>query len=639
MRALSGLFLILMICAGPLRAAAFDPDWGTLGVFSAATNCAQCHRASTDQDAAVAPVMRYPASDSGTDISPPALWRHSVMAHAFDDPYYRAAVEDEATVLPGLAGFIEDKCLTCHAPMARTHAHMAGVDLVQDASCPLADGCYRMATAELQDPARAGISCTLCHQVRDAGLGTPASFSGGFQIAAPGDVEAMTLYGPYQNPHQGGATLMFNTTGYTPQFGQQMTGSGHCASCHTLYTPVVDIDTGTATGAEFLEQGPFLEWQNSVYTAGGAKATECQGCHMPDPDPGLYRTRIAVRPDGAVNAMWPERSPFFTHTMAGGNTYLLELLRDNRVPFGIDTSTTVAGFDAQIAATRNLLQTATDLAISRTGIVNDTLTVDVRVANRTGHKFPTSFPSRRAWVHLTVRDATGRAIFESGAADANGRISTDAAHLAAGCLAPDKPAGFDSSVCYEPHRDVIDDPAQVAVYEAVLGDTNAAITYILLYADAYLKDNRLPPEGFTTAQAGAIEPQTLPVGTAGDADFNRAGGAEGSGTDTVHYRVALAGTSEPYTVDAELLFQSVRPGFVYGLSSNTTRVNDFKTLYQNQPPTVETLASDSAVAGVPPVVAGGGGGGCSLGGAGRFDPLWPGLLLAALAGLARRRRA
>ena len=33
--------------------------------------------------------------------------------------------------------------------------------------------------------------------------------------------------------------------------------------------------------------------------------------------------------------------------------------------------------------------------------------VDVAVANLTGHKLPTAYPSRRAWLHVTVRDDAG----------------------------------------------------------------------------------------------------------------------------------------------------------------------------------------------------------------------------------------
>ena len=201
--------------------------------------------------------MRFPLADTGADVSPGHQWQHSVMAHAFNDPYFRAAVEDEVSVFPALQGLIEDTCLGCHTPMAHTHAHQNDVDLVQDASCGLADGCYRFSTALTQDHAREGVSCTLCHQVRADNLGTPASFSGNFSIADAGDAGAFSIYGPYQNPHNGGANLMFNNSGYTPLFGSHMTTSGHCASCHTLYTPTIDVDTGLPTGSEFLEQGGF----------------------------------------------------------------------------------------------------------------------------------------------------------------------------------------------------------------------------------------------------------------------------------------------------------------------------------------------------------------------------------------------
>lgn len=634
-------FATATVTSPPATGAAYDPAWGSVGVFTDAQTCAGCHRASAS--GVTPPVMRDPDAQ-GEDVSPPNQWRHSIMAHAFNDPYFRAVVEDEATLFPALAGLIEDTCLTCHAPMARTHAHQAGTDLQQDGTCTLPDGCYRLSGAAARDPAREGVSCTLCHQVRDENLGTAASFSGHYSIATAGDAGAFSIYGPYQNPHPGGSNLMQNNTGYTPQFGVQMTASGHCATCHTLFTPVLDADTDTPTGDEFLEQGAYLEWLNSVYATGASEERQCQDCHMPDPAPDSYSTRIAVQPNGSVNLTWPERSPFFTHSMVGGNTHILELLRDNRSALGIDASTTAAGFNEKIAQTRTLLsQHSATLAITQAALSGDELAIDVRIANLTGHKLPTGYPSRRMWLHITVRNSDDQVVFESGAPDAQGRLSADNQYLTGDCLAVDKPAGFDNSGCFEPHRDLIDRNDQIAIYEPVMADNNGHITRVLLHAGSYIKDNRLPPEGFTLAQADSIEMQTRPVGVSSDTDFNREAGREGSGSDTVHYRIAPATADTAYRVEAQLLYQAISPGFVDGLHGTGTLVTDFKQMHAQNPSVVETLATASvAISGSTPPVGddgdndSGGGGGCTLAShPGATDPL---LTLAVLLLVARALR-
>jgi hypothetical protein len=575
------------------QATEFVPNWGTVGVFSAAETCGTCHRASNDQDPNTPTVMRYPLQDNGEDISPTTQWRHSMMAQAFNDPYYQAKVQEETHLFPELAGFIEDKCLTCHSPMGRTNAHQTETNLKKDATCPKDDGCYRLDTASEDMAAREGVSCTLCHQIQDRELGTDEAFSGDYHVADADDSNAFTIYGPYQNPLTG---PMRNNSAYTPQAGNHITGSALCASCHTLYTPSLDVATGAPTGNNFLEQAPYLEWQNSIYTTGSVQAQQCQDCHMADPQPDVYASRIAVQPNGAVNQNWPTRSPIATHSMVGGNTHILELLRDYRDVLGITNSTTENGFNEKIAQTRNLLQNkAAALAISSMNIMNDQLNVDVRVTNNTGHKLPTGYPSRRVWIQLTIKNANNQIIFESGKPDTNGYISTDAKRLDPVCLAIEKPQNFDSSSCYEPHRDVITDASQVAIYETVLGDTNGDITHVLLHADSYLKENRIPPQGFTNSQANAIEPQTLPAGVNGDADFNAVNNQEGSGSDTVHYQVAVAGETGPYSVEAKLHYQAIQPSFVNSLHADAGKVNRFKVMYAENPPSVETLAQASVV--------------------------------------------
>ena len=104
--------------------------------------------------------------------------------------------------------------------------------------------------------------------------------------------------------------------------------------------------------------------------------------------------------------------------------------------------------------------------------------------------FRPAIPSRRAWLHVTVRDAQGRVVFESGAIDDSGRDSRQRQRRR--CA-----AGF------EPHYEEITRADQVQIYEPILGDRAGAPTTGLLTAVRYLKDNRLLPRGFDKATADA----------------------------------------------------------------------------------------------------------------------------------------
>ncbi|MGD8803426.1 MAG: Calx-beta domain-containing protein, partial [Gammaproteobacteria bacterium] len=444
--------------------AAFNQLWGQAGAFTNAAKCGEaCHKSENPA------VMFY----DNKDISPGTQWQHSVMAHSFNDPYWQAAVEDEVDSFPDLEGFIEDTCTRCHAPMGRTHAYHTntGLDI---------DGFYRFDTAKSEDHAREGVSCTLCHQIENVNLGTEDTYSGNYNIPDLNDANYKRIYGQYAGPV---GNNMFNQTGHTPTYGEHISSSGLCATCHTLYTPALDPESGVPSGISFLEQGPYLEWKNSVYSeVGGAQEAQCQQCHMPEPESG-YATPITLMPGTA-----PVRTPYSQHTLVGGNAHLLEILSNYRSELGIETSTSTAGFAEQASLTRDFLESAAFLEVTTPSVVNNDLGFDVEITNNAGHKLPSAYPSRRVWLHVTVKDIGGNVIFESGKPDARGYISTDEARLKADCMSAHKQDGFDTSVCYEPHRDIIHDPSQVAIYETVLGDVNGNITHTLLQGAQYLKD-------------------------------------------------------------------------------------------------------------------------------------------------------
>ncbi|KPV40126.1 hypothetical protein AN478_08250 [Thiohalorhabdus denitrificans] len=557
--------------------APFEPHWGKVGVFTEATTCQRCHRASPE--GATPAVMRYPDAD-GADVSPAGGWGGSMMDQAFHDPYYQAVVAEEAERFPHYAGDIEDKCLTCHAPMARTHAHQTGTGLSGE-NCQLnPDGCFRMETAWGQEHAREGVSCTVCHQIQDDGsLGTKEGYSGKYSISA--DPSTPEIFGPFENPR---GTGMANISGYTPVHAPHMDRSETCATCHNLYTPTFDLE-GNPTGDEFLEQGPHLEWKNSRF----AGERSCQDCHMPQPEDG-YATRIAVRQSGEPQPALPERTPFHRHALLGGNAYMLDVMEEFREELGLRPGVEEQ-LEEKAEQTRAFLgNQAAELRIPRLERSGAELLADVEIHNLTGHKLPTSFPSRRMWLHLTVTDAEGEVVFESGAVDEKGRLLMGSDPLRENCLAVEKPEGFTNAGCYEPHRNEIRSEEEVAVYEAVLGDVNGHVTHVLLHADTYLKDNRIPPEGFTESGAGFV-PDTAVAGAAReDGDFNRNADGPGSGRDTVHYRIPLAEAQGSLTVRAELRYQTIRPSFVEGLHAEDEKVGRFKAMYGAMPPAVEQLA-------------------------------------------------
>jgi hypothetical protein len=190
--------------------------------------------------------------------------------------------------------------------------------------------------------------------------------------------------------------------------------------------------------------------------------------------------------------------------------------------------------DAASRATIKNLQTSATVSIERAQRTQGRLNVDVIAQNLIGHKLPTGYPSRRAWLHITVRDRRARIVFESGAMAPNGAIHGN-----------DNDADpFD----VEPHYNEIRQPDQVQIYESVMSDPAGRPTTGLLAAVRYLKDNRLLPRGFDKTTA---EPRIAVIGdAAGDADF-RGGG------DRIRYSVAVNESDGPFQADVELRFQVI----------------------------------------------------------------------------------
>jgi hypothetical protein len=505
--------------------------------FVGSSRCAVCHELLTDK--------------RGTDMSISGHWRSTIMANAAKDPLWQAKVSSEVKRNPALKKVIEAKCGTCHMPMAWTQAYKEGEEQL------LLDMGFLSPKNDLHAAAMDGVSCSLCHQILDEHLGQTKSFSGKFVIDTSKKGTERKIFGPYENPLQ---EVMQKGIGYTPEYGPHTNDSSLCATCHTLFTPYVDAQGNVA--GEFPEQVAYLEWKHSEYGVNfeqrydigenPGKGMICQECHMPHSE------------EGGVNiARWtpPKAEPkdhFSQHHFVGGNMFMLNVLQDNIANLGLSAS--AEKFEDTKERTMRQLQRATaQLSLAGLKHHDNKLSAVLQVNNIAGHKFPTGIPTRRTWIHLTVTDIDGQVVFESGNPLADGRIEGN-------------DADYDI-MSFEPHYDTITEPDQVQIYEGVMLNTDNAVTYTLLRAAKFAKDNRLLPKGFNKS---TVPPEIGVFGRA-VADENFLGGS-----DRVTYSVNTSGHKGPYTVTARLLFTAVSYPFVKDLEKDRElpEVNRFMHLYR-----------------------------------------------------------
>lgn len=501
--------------------------------FSGSGNCAICHDGLTDT--------------AGTNVSIARDWGTSMMANAAKDPLWRAKVATELERNPHLATLINDKCSKCHAPMANYEiTEVQGDDVTLFGPAGILNPNHA-----LHDAAMNGVSCTLCHQITDdASLGTLAGFSGHYNIN-----HTKTIYGQFSNIF---GQPMVNFSGYTPTYSAHISDSALCATCHNLKTPFVDADGNVLTTtpeSEFPEQMPYTEWQHSIFDDAGSNPTSCQDCHLPK-----TTSKVSNRPPwlGA-------KTGFAKHHLVGANTVMLTMLKDNAAQLDVTTQ----NLDLSINRARSMLQSAATLEIVSASVSNGILVARVKVDNNSGHKTPTSYPSRRMWVHFKVTDINNTTLFESGRINADGSIT-----------------GSDNDVdqsSFEPHHNQITSANQVQIYETIMGDSDGNVTYTLLRAAQYLKDNRLTPKGFDKF---AVPSDVAVYGQATtDADFNM-------GSDEVIYRIPVS-VSGNLEVSVTLNFQTLAHGYLQDLyrDNQLQQVQAFKAMYEAQSLKHELIAS------------------------------------------------
>jgi len=386
---------------------------------------------------------RFPSASACRNCHPNHYeeWSASQHAYAQLSPIFNAM---HGEILKRTNGTLGDFCIRCHTPIGM----QTGEPLF-------------VSNLERSPPAREGVTCAVCHRVR-----APYGKVSGRLAMAEGPIDE-PVSGPTGN--SGLRAAMADPDGFARRSDGERTLGIHadviefaaiststfCGSCHDVTSP---------TGVRLEEA--FSEFRHSPAAEQG---TTCQDCHM-GREPGVvsgYRREPAaivggrptpprkrtdhrfVGPDHSV--VHPGLFPFNERAEAlasmrewilfdwrgGWGTDAFEDAVDHRDEFPERWAEAADRVDAREIIEENLAR-LDDMAEARRAILRrgyllepleatlgpDALEIRVVVANGTsGHNVPTGFSAERVvWLHTTVRDATGRLLFESGDLDPNGDV-------------------------------------------------------------------------------------------------------------------------------------------------------------------------------------------------------------------------
>ena len=250
------------------------------------------------------------------------------------------------------------------------------------------------------------------------------------------------------------------------------------------------------------------------------------------------------------------RQGMHQHTFVAANFLLQNMLNRYRDDLSVQAMPEELTSAAQ-GTIAYLQARAAHINIDSVAIAGGRLQAEVFVENLGGHKLPTAYPSRRAWLHFTVRDRDHRTIFESGGLNLDGSIRGN-----------DNDA---DPTRFEPHYSEINSSDQVEIYESILKDQEGHVTTGLLSAIGYIKDNRVLPHGFDKATA---DKDVAVYGAAlNDPGFTDAG-------SRVRYSVPIADVNGPFEIIAELWYQPIGYRWannlkVYGKAAEPQRFNSY----------------------------------------------------------------
>jgi hypothetical protein len=542
--------------------------------FVSSDQCMSCH---AGDNSPFGPNMIL----NGFDLSPFGEWRWSLMGLAGRDPVFYAQVETESNVHGYTSGGalsadeIQNLCLHCHGVMGQRQ-------FIQDRPGELFTVEKAMAH-EQEDPhssygalARDGVSCMSCHRIADdSNLPLQAIQTGDFLVDPPVDGE-VTVYGPFAAPTE---FSMLESLRARPLLGAHLQESRLCASCHTVFLPVLD-DAGQVIDGKY-EQSTYLEWLNSGFRADATKRS-CQDCHMAFNFDGVtlddehWKIANIQDQDFPPTSFLAEladitihpRDGFRRHNLLGINSFVMELFRQYPDILGVRTKSFMTGFTNGLDRALENANNGATLAsgqveigqLSRSG---DQLEIPLEVTSFTGHRLPSGVSFRRLFLEVLVLSDRGQVVWGSGRTnDLGALVDRSGAPLPTELRAIDPTTGKQR---FQPHYQVVDSEDKVQIYTELIKDSQGRFTTSFLARAEIVKDNRLLPFGWKSDGGPELkdEPKlveaTAPHGLAAqDPDFT-----DGMGRDQIRYLANLPpGTSGSLSVRATLYYQAIPPSYL-----------------------------------------------------------------------------
>ncbi|WP_437744351.1 MYXO-CTERM sorting domain-containing protein [Sorangium sp. So ce1504] len=339
------------------------------GDFFSAEACTGCHRALPNTD-----------PPQSKDYMPSDTWAGTMMANAWRDPVFIAALTIANQDAPGVGTF----CIRCHSP----------IGFVRGRATPPDGSAFDPDTSLDGIVDGQGVGCDVCHRATTSPAPNDPYILGNAQLVFGYEIDPeeqkLVKYGPYENvisEHHGG------------QEAPSLSTSRFCGQCHQVTNPEVMLRdaNGTPTDIEFPLDTTFEEWASSDFRDGGTNAQSCVDCHM--------RKKLG---EWSVAKFGPPRTDPRDHLIVGGNHWGIQAVMAADPTLAAERADS---FERALKGTLESLASAASVTLveaPQEAAPGEEIAVTVRVENLTGHKFPTGYAeSRRAWIAVFLVDESG----------------------------------------------------------------------------------------------------------------------------------------------------------------------------------------------------------------------------------------